>query len=167
MLRDPFAEYPGLPETTATVEVTEPLLESRLNFRRRTTMPGSQSPSFTSWYRGVTTPNRSERRHDRRERSEHPRSESAPAPEPQPWTWDGWGRRSERHMTSLVRSIEMLVGGMAGALVGAAAASIPAATSQAAFFATYHQLTLPLGAAVGMLGAMVLVWKRWSLERDE
>ncbi|MSQ13728.1 MAG: hypothetical protein EXR47_06335 [Dehalococcoidia bacterium] len=167
MLRDPFAQYPGLPETTTTVEATEPLLESRLNFRRRTTMPGGPTSAYTSWYRGVTAPNRSERHHDQRERSERPRSQPAQAPEPQPWTWDGWGRRSERHMTGLVRSIEMLVGGMAGALIGAAAASIPVATSQAAFFATYYQLTLPLGAAVGMLGALVLVWKRWTLERDE
>jgi len=219
MLRDPSAvQHPSLAEPQHLPELPEPLLTSRLNFRRRTTMPGSHHSLFTSLRQGVSPRRREGRR--REDNYEAPFIQpQAPAPAPPTWapdwapkdrpapsspqeprsawesyappseaprrawesddppkvtesrarrsTWERWSDQgAESHLVSLVRSVEMLAGGLAGALLGAAIAAAPVATAQAAFFLPYQQLTIPLGAAVGMLAAFLLVWKRWDIERD-
>lgn len=185
MARDPSIQYPSFAEAEGMPELPDSLLASRLNFRRRTTMPGSNYSRLSSWRQGVS-PRRSGNRRQREGSYEHsaqgqPAATSTPPsawevedhptpPEsrPRPAAWEARSDPSSQdHLASLVRSVEMLAGGIAGGLVGASIAAIPVATSQAHFFAAYQQLTVPLGAAVGMLAAFVLVWKRWNVRRDQ
>lgn len=74
------------------------------------------------------------------------------------WTWDNWAKRLEHEALIIARTMESVMYGIAGGLVGLGLAGVPAL-----FVDDYrHLIWQPIGAAIGMMFGVMRARKRWS-----
>jgi hypothetical protein len=74
------------------------------------------------------------------------------------WTWDSWARRIEHEALIIAQTMESVMHGIVGGLIGLGLAAIPAM-----YVDDYrHLIWQPLGAAAGMLLGMMRARKRWK-----
>ncbi|MSQ11946.1 MAG: hypothetical protein EXR48_04550 [Dehalococcoidia bacterium] len=158
MLRESTSVQTDRPETSDPLDdYLAQRMASRLSFRYRRGLPHSPGVFHIPWHHGVM-----------------PRRMSAPRPErvacrierPQPQPYAMVAPRPLSQTGRILRTLEMMSCGIAGGLIGASIMGVPSLTSRAAQFEAAYVFMVPLGAVVGVLGAYLLVWKRWALKSE-
>ncbi len=77
---------------------------------------------------------------------------------PSKWTWESWAKRIEFESITVARSLDAVVWGTIGALLGLAISGIPGALLDSYAWVVWQ----PLGAAAGAATGAMLAWRRWQ-----
>ena len=77
---------------------------------------------------------------------------------PRKWTWESWAKRVEYEWITMARSLDSVIYGTIGAMLGLALTGIPGAFSSGYSFVIWQ----PLGAAIGALSGLLFTRRRWQ-----
>ena len=77
---------------------------------------------------------------------------------PRKWTWESWAKRVEYEWITMARSLDSVIYGTIGAMLGLALAGIPGAFANGYSFVIWQ----PLGAAIGAACGLLFARRRWQ-----
>ncbi|MEE9284674.1 MAG: hypothetical protein V3V35_02980 [Dehalococcoidia bacterium] len=77
---------------------------------------------------------------------------------PRKWTWETWAKRIEYESLTVARSLDAIMWGTIGALLGLAVSGIPGAILDSYAWVVWQ----PLGAATGAVTGALFAWRRWQ-----